>query len=118
MHDGLSGEHQMEPEPALWGTLAPPHGYRWSVVAPDDWRRQGQERYLAARELRWTDWSPIRPDWDHDHCEFCWAKFGPADADGTDHAAGFVTADDDHHWICSECFEAFRAEFAWTLAAS
>jgi hypothetical protein len=50
------------------------------VVEPDDWRLQGQERYLADRELEWSQWTAKREEWDHDHCEFCWAKFGPVGA--------------------------------------
>jgi hypothetical protein len=41
----------------------------------EDWRLRGQERYLQGATLlrkRYKAWSP---DWEHDHCEFCWAKF-------------------------------------------
>src|SRR5688572_1093398 len=44
-------------------------------VADDDWRLQGQERYLSNAILFWRPWRESRPGWDHDHCEFCWAKF-------------------------------------------
>ena len=40
-----------------------------------DWRLQGQEKYLQGATLlrkRYKAWSE---DWEHDHCEFCWAKF-------------------------------------------
>ena len=40
-----------------------------------DWRLRGQERYLTGREFVWREYTAPRPDWDHDHCEFCWAKF-------------------------------------------
>lgn len=47
------------------------------MVDPTDWRLQGQEKYLKGVELRWQVYRryPEKPDWDHDHCEFCWAKF-------------------------------------------
>lgn len=30
-------------------------------------------------QLKWRAWMQLRVDWDHDHCEFCGAKFGPAE---------------------------------------
>jgi hypothetical protein len=88
------------------------------VVADDDWRLQGQQRYLTNRTLRWATWWEYRPGWDHDHCEFCWAKFGLIDEDGFDHVDGYVTDDDDYHWICPACFADFRERFGWTVVAS
>lgn len=42
-----------------------------------DWRLQGQERYLkgVALALRKYQRFAPNPSWDHDHCEFCGAKF-------------------------------------------
>jgi hypothetical protein len=39
-----------------------------------DWRLQGQEKYLGGVTLVRRRWQQQRPDWDHDHCEFCGAK--------------------------------------------
>jgi hypothetical protein len=25
--------------------------------------------------VSWSDWYSLKPSWDHDHCEFCWATF-------------------------------------------
>ena len=44
------------------------------AIEDDDWRLQGQEKYLLGRTMRWTTWAPYRENWDHDHCEFCMAK--------------------------------------------
>ena len=41
----------------------------------NDWRRQGQEKYLKGAKLQLKDYCPHRPEWDHDHCEFCETKF-------------------------------------------
>jgi hypothetical protein len=41
-----------------------------------DWRLQGQEAYLQDTILHWRQWRQIHENWDHDHCEFCGAKFG------------------------------------------
>jgi hypothetical protein len=45
------------------------------VGTNDDWRLRGQEEYLQGATLmrkRYKAWSE---DWEHDHCELCWAKF-------------------------------------------
>ena len=59
-------------------------------------------------------WRPYRPGWDHDHCEFCGAKFGAFD--GPDILQkGWATADG-YRWICDQCFADFRARFDWQIA--
>ena len=30
---------------------------------------------LVDAKLKWRAWKMPKPTWDHDHCEFCWAKF-------------------------------------------
>jgi hypothetical protein len=65
-----------------------------------------------------------RPDDDHDHCEFCWAKFMVDPYEGAAEeilAMGYAvqdrTADEDspndHYWICSTCV--FAKRFQWTV---
>jgi hypothetical protein len=51
----------------------------------NDWRLQGQERYLTGAALGRRRWQPMRPGWDHDHCEFCWTKFGAAEVPNAVH---------------------------------
>jgi len=85
------------------------------MVQPDDWRLQGQEGYLVGRELKWSAWRTTREGWDHDHCAFCWVKFGRKGAEGVDLSAGYVTADDEYHWVCEACFEDFRPTFQWAV---
>ena len=78
----------------------------------NDWRLTNQLSYLSGEEMAWRRYKQPRPEWDHDHCEFCWAKFaeiaGPEILD-----AGFVTTDD--KWVCPTCFEDFKDLFAWQL---
>ena len=81
-------------------------------AADDDWRLQGQDAWLGGRRLTWMTWKTPRPDWDHDHCEFCWAKFGPADLEDDILTAGWVT-DDGGHRICGPCFDDFYDRFHW-----
>ena len=55
-----------------------------------------------------------RPDWDHDHCEFCWAKFMEDDLPDVLHEG--YTTENEYHWICPTCFNDFNERFAWTVA--
>lgn len=81
-------------------------------MSDSDWRRNGQEKYLAGAELIFAEeFQPLSDKWEHEHCEFCWEKFSKAD---DDLHSGYCTADR-KHWICSECFEEFREEFRWTV---
>ena len=83
------------------------------MVDDSDWRLQGQEKYLQGAVLKRLRYSPVRADWDHDHCEFCGAKFA-----GVDHPdaliEGFATTDRSR-WVCATCFGDFRERFGWSL---
>jgi hypothetical protein len=79
--------------------------------ASDDWRRQGQEKYLSGVTPKLRDYSPYRPGWDHDHCEFCGNKFSLNEGDLI---KGYST-EDCYHWICNQCFNDFREEFNWKI---
>lgn len=88
------------------------------AIEDDDWRLQGQEKYLLGRTMRWATWVLYREDWDHDHCEFCMAKIWDRRSVSDDHVqynAAWVTADDSNRWVCRECFADFRARFAWSV---
>jgi hypothetical protein len=46
------------------------------VVAPDDWRRRGQEDDLPpGTVLKRTRYAARSETWEHEHCVFCFAKF-------------------------------------------
>lgn len=81
----------------------------------EDWRLQGQERYLSGVTLTYRRYRryPKDPDWDHDHCSFCWAKFMVEDYPDVLHD-GYCTLDD-YHWICTNCFADFHERFGWTV---
>ena len=76
-----------------------------------DWRLQGQERFLSGVELTWKPYRPCRDDWEHDHCEFCGAKFSEKAEDLNE---GYVTRDG-YHWVCADCYEDFKERFQWTI---
>jgi hypothetical protein len=81
----------------------------------DDWRLTGQEKYLKGVTLvhrRYKQYDK-NPDWDHDHCAFCWAKISLND-DPEHLKEGYSTADD-YPWICPKCFEDFKDNFKWTI---
>jgi hypothetical protein len=85
------------------------------MVSDSDWRLQGQERYLKGATLVQREYRayPSNPKWDHDHCEFCMAKFGEGDLSGAIQA-GYSTTDE-YRWICDDCFRDFRDRFDWTI---
>ena len=86
-----------------------------TVGPDDDWRLNGQEDYLLSRRLRWERWATEQPSWDHDHCEFCFAKIWDR-ADGADeYTHAYVTADDHKSWVCEVCFNDFRERFRWLV---
>ncbi|MEQ1921436.1 MAG: hypothetical protein ABL952_02905 [Pyrinomonadaceae bacterium] len=82
------------------------------VPAQDDWRRQGQEKYLKGIKLTARGYSPYRSGWDHDHCEFCGKKFS---MESDDLHKGYST-EDCYHWVCEKCFDDFKDEFGWLVS--
>ena len=75
----------------------------------NDWRQQGQERFLLNASLIRKKYAKYRVDWEHDHCEFCGKKFSEVQGDLNE---GYVT-EGGYHWICDVCFEDFKERFHW-----
>lgn len=82
---------------------------------PNDWRLMGQERYLKGVTLIHRSYRPASAANDHDHCEFCSAKFMTLDTPSTLHA-GYATHDGSR-WICDNCFDDFVDLFEWKLGS-
>jgi hypothetical protein len=82
-------------------------------MAQEDWRLTNQERYLQGVALYRRRYVKPRPEWDHDHCSFCWAKFMEEDRPGVLHE-GYVT-ENNYHWICEKCFNDFAERFKWIV---
>ena len=78
----------------------------------DDWRLQGQEKYLFGKSLIFKKYSNRVSNTDHDHCEFCSDKF--SDTIPNSLTIGYTTTDD-YHWICENCFADFKMDFEWTI---
>ncbi len=77
----------------------------------DDWRLNGQERYLACVKLKRVNFLDIFHKSDHEHCEFCMEKISTYP--DTIHEA-YCTLDE-YHWICEDCFNDFRDLFHWVI---
>jgi hypothetical protein len=76
-------------------------------------------------------------EFEHEHCEFCWATF--ADAEFSPEYREYVEANDrvfgegyatpnpsspsspwgrDYFWVCDKCFADFRERFDWRVVAA
>lgn len=77
----------------------------------EDWRLTNQEAYLKGAVLVKAQYAAGSDRWDHDHCEFCWAKFSGADGDLRQ---GYRTKDGSR-WICETCYEDFKEKFHFRL---
>ena len=74
-----------------------------------DWRYTGQDKYLDNVALKYKHfYTAIR---EHDHCEFCFAKFSDNQDDLHD---GYCTLDG-YHWICDNCYNDFKKIFNWKI---
>ena len=78
----------------------------------NDWRLQGQEKYLKGVALTKKQYMPYRKGWDHDHCEFCGRKFTKNLPDTLQ--IGYST-NDNYHWVCEDCFNDFKKQFEWRV---
>ena len=69
----------------------------------NDWREQGQDKYL--KECIWFKgrYFTIKPN-DHDHCEYCWRKFCLNEPDCL--KEGYY-CDNGKRWICNQCWDDF-----------
>jgi hypothetical protein len=74
----------------------------------------GQEDWLTGAILVWKCYTPPRPGWDHDHCEFCGEKFATAAVSLEAMHVGYATEDNDR-WICRQCALDMRERFELTL---
>jgi len=78
----------------------------------NDWRRQGQEHYLIGATLVRIKYADRVIRTDHDHCEFCFAKFSDTIPDSL--TEGYTTTDD-YRWICDNCYADIKEQFKWLL---
>jgi hypothetical protein len=85
-----------------------------------DWRLTGQEHYLQGKSVRLQRFKIRKetPEWDHEHCDFCWQKIvdDPSKYPRPEELIvdAYVT-EDGRHWICPQCFSDFHERFQLTL---
>lgn len=84
-------------------------------MADDDWRLRGQQDYLLGATLQRKAYRMWSEKWDHDHCEFCWAKFLDPTAKFSDPkaAAWLAHAIEDPEILT--CVRDFARRFGWTV---
>ena len=82
-----------------------------------DWRLRDQENYLKGVTLVHRKYRQYEsaPNWDHDHCEFCWVKFMVEDHPDVLHEGW--TTEDNHRWICNNCFDDFKEMFEFEIGS-
>ena len=84
-----------------------------------DWRLTNQEQYLKDVSLRMSRFKVRagQPDWDHEHCEFCWAKIVEEKwkKEGDDLLVEAYATENGHRWVCPKCFGDFRELFQWKV---
>ena len=103
------------------------------MLEESDGRRRGQEEYLRGARLTWRRYQAMSAQWEHEHCDFCWATFLDAnyspkhgelmEADPEVLPGGYTEAPGGaepawEHWICPACFADFREEFEWVVVPS
>ena len=78
------------------------------MIKKDDWRLRGQETYLKGVTLVHIKYriNNKKLNWDHDHCEFCWATIDASPKEGVE-IEGYT---DGIYWICSECYQKYIVE--------
>jgi hypothetical protein len=90
----------------------------------DDWRLSGNEGLFRGAVFSRKAYRRWSPEWDHDHCPFCWTSFSEADSAGELEGAlreGYSTAGppadprDDYYWVCPSCFDDLREHLGWSV---
>lgn len=101
-----------------------------------------QLRHYSGFVFRWQRWQNLSPNWNHDHCQACWARFAerpeewndlvfvegwvtlwPTGANQTepvrDNGMAFVPSPKLNgfqlDWICPSCFESAREELGFVI---
>ena len=68
---------------------------------------------MSKAVFRYSRYTPLSKQWDHEHCEFCWDKFA-VDSERKCLASGYVTLDG-KHWVCESCFIDFRVALGFSV---
>ena len=85
------------------------------MIEKNDWRLQGQEKYLKGVSLTLKPYLKHREGWDHDHCSFCQKKFMEEGNSESIHE-GYAT-EDNYRWVCSQCFADYKTMLERNVAS-
>jgi hypothetical protein len=85
------------------------------MVDESDWRWSNGGEYLVGLTFYQRRWTMTRPEWDHDHCELCFAKFMAEDAVDAEILHDGYATEDQYRWLCEQCFADFRDHFRWSI---
>ena len=91
-----------------------PKVYSQETNDHNDWRFMGQDKYLMNVQLVFAHFNKRSESWNHEHCEFCTARFSEYDGDLHE---GYSTLDK-NWWICEKCYNDFKDMFIWTVTES
>ena len=86
-----------------------------------DWRLEHlrTQPFLRGACFQRTLYKTNHPDWDHDHCAGCWAKFAEnASEPELIEQEGYATTSNyekgaGYDWVCVTCFALFKDEMGW-----
>ena len=113
------------------------------MSSAEEWKQYKLKNLERLRALTFTfaDYAPPSTEWDHDHCEGCWATFALFD-ESEILPSGYFTAvpvgdesskeseiiqqarksgskiwakADAKKWVCPECFQLFRITLGWQV---
>jgi protein-arginine kinase activator protein McsA len=79
------------------------------MLEKNEWRLTNQESYLLGKKLSLKKFVPKSTD--HVHCEFCWKKIMDNHRKEVHREA--YTTQDEHHWVCKNCYFDFKDMFKW-----
>lgn len=85
------------------------------MIEQDDWRLNfgNTPEFYASLTWSFKKWTQTRPDWDHDHCDFCQTKISDSEIDQAVNEGW--TDNDENHWVCAPCFKDFKDMYRWNV---
>jgi|SRR3954451_18183063 hypothetical protein len=74
------------------------------TISDDDYRLKSDSGILTGLTWHHSPYKQPSPEWDHDHCEFCFRRLAEPAAGFSDAQFEGFADEDELHWICNECF--------------
>lgn len=73
-------------------------------ISNNDYRLTSVRAWMEGKTWHHSQYIQPRPEWDHDHCIFCWQRLAEPTAGFSDAQFDGYTDDEDYHWMCNKCF--------------